>query len=148
MTVYDGHHVKLFVVTYYNNDPVEGYAGSKVFTTKSAAKRWIDSEVKDFLSQEDSSWFLFDEGFDDTVSLRDREEDDYTTLEYSIGEQNLLYMRECTHCDSPMNEGYCIDDGLEYYCSDSCLHHHYSPEEYAELLETGYGYYSTWDEHE
>ena len=31
-------------------------------------------------------------------------------------------MRTCTQCNSAMDEGYCVADGEEYYCSDECLY--------------------------
>lgn len=40
--------------------------------------------------------------------------------------------RTCTECDSRMNEGYCIDNGCEYYCSEKCLNKHYTKEEFLE----------------
>lgn len=45
--------------------------------------------------------------------------------------------RTCTECGKPMTEGYCIAGGLEYYCSDECLHVHYTPEEREELYDDG-----------
>ena len=37
-----------------------------------------------------------------------------------------LDIRVCSECGKPMDEGYCIDNGYEYYCTDDCLHKHYS----------------------
>ncbi|ADY13668.1 hypothetical protein [Sphaerochaeta globosa] len=44
--------------------------------------------------------------------------------------EDVLEIRICTECEALMVEGYCIDGGSEYYCSDTCLHEHYSREEY------------------
>ena len=52
--------------------------------------------------------------------------------------------RECSTCHSIMQEGYCIDDGEEYFCSDDCLHSSYSPKEYEELCEQDRGYWTEW----
>ena len=54
--------------------------------------------------------------------------------------------RECSECGKEMNEGYCIDNGLEYYCSDECLHKHYTEEEYEEMYDDGNGdsYWTEW----
>lgn len=30
-------------------------------------------------------------------------------------------IRRCNHCGVSMTEGYCIDSGNEYYCSDACI---------------------------
>ena len=54
-------------------------------------------------------------------------------------------MRECTHCGRPMAEGFCIGQGLEYYCSEECLHEHYSEEEYNEMYESGDAYWTEWE---
>jgi hypothetical protein len=58
------------------------------------------------------------------------------------------YARTCDECGKGMNEGYCIDSGCEYYCSDACLHKHYSPKEWEEAYADGDGdsYWTTWDE--
>ena len=63
------------------------------------------------------------------------------------------YARECDECGAGMNEGYCIDGGMAYYCSDVCLHKHYTPEEWQEMcdddddaLEPSESYWTTWDE--
>ncbi|MFV5897137.1 hypothetical protein [Bacillus cereus] len=45
-----------------------------------------------------------------------------------------------------MVEGYCIDDGLAYYCSEECLHKEYTPEEYEEMYEDDYAYWTQWEE--
>lgn len=58
------------------------------------------------------------------------------------------YARICSECGKGMNEGYCIDSGCEYYCSDACLHKHYTPEKWEEAYADGDGdsYWTTWDE--
>jgi len=37
--------------------------------------------------------------------------------------------RRCSICGKLMREGYCVDMGAAYYCSDECLHTEYSEEE-------------------
>lgn len=58
------------------------------------------------------------------------------------------YNRKCSNCGKEMNEGYCIDNGLEYYCSDECLHKHYTEEEYEEMYDDGNGdsYWTEWED--
>ena len=58
------------------------------------------------------------------------------------------FARECTACGKGMNEGYCIEGGMEYYCSDACLHTEITHEEYMELYADGEGdsYWTTWYE--
>lgn len=52
--------------------------------------------------------------------------------------------RECSTCHSPMQAGYCIDDGEEYFCSDDCLSSTYSKTEYEELCKQDRGYWTEW----
>jgi hypothetical protein len=56
--------------------------------------------------------------------------------------------RICNNCKKEMFEGYCIENGLEYYCSEDCLHKHITPEEFEELYDNGNGdsYWTTWEE--
>jgi len=58
------------------------------------------------------------------------------------------YARECDECGKGFNEGYCFDGGRAYYCSDECLHKHFTPEEWEEAYADGEGdsYWTTWDE--
>ena len=56
--------------------------------------------------------------------------------------------RKCSHCGKPMSEGYVIDGGDEYYCSERCLHRHHSPKEYEKKYADGEGnsYWTTFDD--
>ena len=56
-------------------------------------------------------------------------------------------MRKCSHCGKQMTQGYLIHDGNEYYCSDECLHKHYTEEEYLNLYDDGNGdsYWTEWE---
>lgn len=56
------------------------------------------------------------------------------------------YTKTCDACGRVMLEGYCIDDGDEYYCSDNCLHKYYTTEEYLEMYDDGNGhsYWTDW----
>lgn len=68
--------------------------------------------------------------------------------QYKIIEQNNENERCCSECKKSMNKGYCIENGEEYYCSDECLHKHYTEEEYEELYDDGNGdsYYTEWED--
>ena len=55
-------------------------------------------------------------------------------------------MRKCSHCGRDMDEGFCIFDGEEYYCSENCLHSVYSEEEYKSLYEDDAAYWTQWEE--
>ena len=45
--------------------------------------------------------------------------------------------RICSHCGKLMSEGYInkMGEPTEYYCSDECLHQHYSPQEWKQLCQ-------------
>lgn len=53
--------------------------------------------------------------------------------------------RVCSECKSVMLDGYCVNGGCEYYCSDECLHKNYTDEEWEAMYEEGGdSYWSTW----
>ena len=53
--------------------------------------------------------------------------------------------RRCSECGKLMREGYCVDMGAAYYCSDDCLHTEYTEEEWAEECENNdQSYYTEW----
>lgn len=56
--------------------------------------------------------------------------------------------RRCDHCNVVMTEGYCIDGGANYYCTDPCLYANMTEAEYLDLYDDGEGdtYWTTWDE--
>ena len=60
----------------------------------------------------------------------------------------IKYARKCDACNKGMNSGYVIEAGMEYYCSDTCLHTNTTHEEYLELYDNGEGdsYHTSWDE--
>ena len=43
-----------------------------------------------------------------------------------------------------MPDGYVINDGLEYFCSDDCLHSTYTHEEYMEMYFNDDAYWTQW----
>lgn len=54
--------------------------------------------------------------------------------------------RSCSKCGKCMNEGFCLYDGDEYYCSDECLASKYTEEEYYAMYDAGDGYWTQWEE--
>lgn len=54
--------------------------------------------------------------------------------------------RRCSECGSLMRAGYCVDGGDAYYCSDECLHKHYTEKEWEEMYDGGNSdsYYTEW----
>ena len=87
------------------------------------------------------------------MSIRNR-----VALHVAVGEMiystklNEAYMalangrRASSRWEKPMSWGFVIDDGGEHYCSLSCLHKHYSSDEYSALYNHGKGnsYYTSW----
>lgn len=50
--------------------------------------------------------------------------------------------KSCNKCCKCLKEGYVIDGGAEYYCSDECLATKYSDSEYDALYDSGRAYWS------
>jgi len=44
----------------------------------------------------------------------------------------IKYARKCSECGCGMNAGYVVGGGDNYYCSEDCLHKHFTPEEWIE----------------
>ncbi|MBP3822698.1 MAG: hypothetical protein J6I36_04690 [Bacteroidaceae bacterium] len=60
---------------------------------------------------------------------------------------NFQHVRVCVHCGKPMSWGYLMELG-DTYCSDECLHHYFTEEEFLAMYDEGRGdsYYTTWIE--
>ena len=52
--------------------------------------------------------------------------------------------RICSHCGEKMIDGFVIYDGDYYYCSEKCLHQHFTEEKYLELYEEDAAYWTQW----
>lgn len=46
-------------------------------------------------------------------------------------------IRKCNECLKKMKEGFVIDSGIKYYCSENCLHKNISNDEYIEMYDNG-----------
>ena len=55
-----------------------------------------------------------------------------------------IFVRKCSICGSPVIAGYCVNDGMDYYCSDDCLHMVFTDEEWEIVYQTDGGYYTEW----
>lgn len=44
-------------------------------------------------------------------------------------------MRKCSECKKVMIDGYVIEGGMAYYCSESCLHKNMTHEEFLVLYD-------------
>lgn len=71
---------------------------------------------------------------------------DNGNIQEAIDELDLEQVRCCSECGKPMYEGFCIENGAEYYCSEECLHKNISEEEYTKLYDDGRGdsYWTSW----
>jgi len=58
--------------------------------------------------------------------------------------------RTCSECGKSMNAGFVIEGGSEYYCSEECLHKHYTDEDYDRMYDNGEGdsYWTEFEEDE
>ena len=45
-------------------------------------------------------------------------------------------IRKCDECMKPMQEGFVIQSGAEYYCCISCLYKNYTPKEFKEMYDS------------
>ena len=52
--------------------------------------------------------------------------------------------RICSVCGKKMREGYMVEGGGGYYCSDECLHKEMTEEEYEKYYEDGVMFYTEW----
>lgn len=53
--------------------------------------------------------------------------------------------RRCDVCGRLFRQGYCQDAGMNYYCSDDCLHSSFTDDEWEEECENNdQSYYSEW----
>jgi hypothetical protein len=70
----------------------------------------------------------------------------HSTAEELVDNLELENIRVCSECSKPMTEGYCIENGAEYYCSEESLHKNLTDEEYENLYDEGRGdsYYTSW----
>ena len=58
----------------------------------------------------------------------------------------MLYARKCSICGCGMNDGYVLDAGVFYYCSDECLRRHYTQKEWDLMVDLGESYYTEWED--
>jgi hypothetical protein len=66
-----------------------------------------------------------------------------------ILEVNEIVNRKCKICgEVNFQQGYVIEDGLYYYCSDECLHHDFTNEEFEKAYEEDWAYYTEWEDAE
>lgn len=54
--------------------------------------------------------------------------------------------RVCNVCGKSMREGYIIDEGTEYFCSDECLHKVYSESDFRDMFLDDIAYWTEWED--
>ena len=69
-----------------------------------------------------------------------------STVEELVDELDLDHVRCCSVCGRAMTEGYCIENGAAYYCSDECMSKEMTRQEFLELYDDGKGdsYWTSW----
>lgn len=60
-------------------------------------------------------------------------------------QEGQTFHEVCGECKKGMNQGFVIGDGDEYYCSEECLHKHYSPKEWNQMYNQDEGYWTEWE---
>lgn len=63
------------------------------------------------------------------------------------GKKDFIYdseFRVCSECGNIMINGFVVEGTYEYYCSDECLHKHYTEEEYENMYEEDEAYWTQW----
>ena len=63
-------------------------------------------------------------------------------------EENNKVKRYCDNCGKEMEDGYCVDSGLEYYCSENCLRNNYMDIDIDTMYENEELYWTEWFEDE
>ena len=62
-------------------------------------------------------------------------------------DNKIKFARKCSKCNKVFNEGFCINGGDEYYCSEKCLHTKYTKKEWEGMYEDGGdSYWTIWEE--
>ena len=85
---------------------------------------------------------------DDIITFKYNPMGAWYLVEEDEQDQGEEETRTCSECHKKMTEGYCIENGMAYYCSDECLHKNMTQEEYLELYDDGNGdsYYTEWED--
>lgn len=91
----------------------------------------------------DGTWDCSPEGFEAMIEDIDRLA---ALLRVKLKDKEYHYARKCDHCGKGMNEGYVVNKGDEYYCSDTCVSKHYTSKEWSKMYENDQGYWTGWVE--
>lgn len=62
--------------------------------------------------------------------------------------KDVIY-RQCKTCgEINFEQGFCMEDGLYYYCSEECLHADFTEEEYLKAYDEEWAYWTQWEDGE
>lgn len=112
-----------FIIKYQNYDNIFLYDGNYILWLKSYKPHWA---------------FLYSEEKTPEIT-------DLFKIENSIViNVDDLGFRKCSECGKLFQEGYIVDDGYQYYCSEKCLYENYSASEYDEMYKNDVAYYTEW----
>lgn len=59
-----------------------------------------------------------------------------------------MQKRVCNVCGMEMSFGFVVDDGMEYYCCESCLATKYSRQQWNKIYAEDRGYWTEWEDNE
>ena len=126
---------------HWEDDFTRELAMTIYFIIEESQKPWIERDT--IINQRD---FLIDNYNDTTKMLDDEEEkENHLSLIERFCELGGGEYRICSECGNVMIDGFVVDGGCEYYCSDDCLHKHYTDEEWEEECEENEdSYYTEW----
>lgn len=113
-----------------NNENVQAIIELIKFNMLSTNKTKVKIELKDYIS--------FIQMLNNALDKIDR--DERYNFSLSIKEELEefgLEVRVCTSCLKIMIEGYVIEDGFAYYCSDKCLEYDMTLEEFKQAYGDG-----------
>ena len=88
-------------------------------------------------------------GWTDRPSIRElvNDAEEIQNMLNELSNYLFNHVRVCSECGKIMQEGYVIGGTLEYYCSDECLHKHYTEKEWEEMYtDDGDNYWTSWEE--
>lgn len=114
-------------------DSVE-YDGRMLFELENDNYGYTEKEIAPSVFRSENGHMIVDE--DGNILFKNTTNDFLLNTEF----------RTCSECGKIMVDGYFVDGACdyEYYCSDECLHKHYTDEEFTDLYEEDLAYWTQW----
>ena len=107
------------------------------------------SKKTDFYGEFAEHIAFYCEGCDHNFTASEDTDECIRCKSNAIGE--ILTARVCSNCGKIINEGYVVNNGEGYYCSDECAEKHFSKEKWLCMLEgtetedgEAYAYWTEW----